>query len=95
MSSQRVPWRLGGSRGPLEPVQLQALPQRQRQPARAPLGATGTAQGLELDLNHFAVQLRRLPVRREQRHRHRARVAAQHLDGAAPHSVLAVVDLPR
>ena len=79
--------------GSPEPIQLQALPHRQRQPARPPLARPTQPQRLELDPHHLAVQLRHLPVRREQRHRLRTRLPAQHLDRSTPTRPLAVVDL--
>ena len=79
--------------GAPEPIQLQALPHRQRQPARPPLARPTQPQRLELDPHHLAVQLRRLPVRREQRHRFRTRLPAQHLDRSTPSRPRAVVDL--
>ena len=78
---------------PPEPVQVQTLPQHQRQPARPPLPRPPQLQRLQLDPHHLAVQLRRLPVGREQRHGLAVRAAAQHLDRPAPRRPLAVVDL--
>ena len=51
-----------------EPVQLQTLPQRQRQPACPPLARGVQGQLREPHLHHFALQLRRLPVLGKQRH---------------------------
>ena len=76
-----------------EPIQLQPLPQHPRQPARPPLTRTAQPQRLQLDPNHLAFQLRRLPVRRKQRHRLRTRRLAQHLYGTAPRRPLSIVDL--
>ena len=50
-----------------EPVQLQTLPQRQRQPACPPLARGVQGQLREPHLHHLAVELRRLPVLGKQR----------------------------
>ena len=50
-----------------EPVQLQTLPQRQRQPACPPLARGVQGQLREPHLHHLALQLRRLPVLGKQR----------------------------
>ena len=62
MSSHLVPCRLGGqARGP-EAVQIQAVPQDQGQPARPPLARVVQGHIRDVDLDHFAVQRRCLPV---------------------------------
>ena len=78
---------------PPEPIQLQPIPQHQRQPARAPLPRPMHGEVRNPHPHHLARQLRRLPVRREQRHLPRLRVAVDDLDRAAPGGPLAVVDL--
>ena len=50
-----------------EPVQLQTLPHRQRQPACPPLARGVQGQLREPHLHHLALQLRRLPVLGKQR----------------------------
>ena len=53
---------------PPEPIQLQPIPQHQRQPARTPLPRPVHGEIRDLHLHDLARRLRRLPVRREQRH---------------------------
>ena len=80
--------------GTPEPIQFQPVPQRQRQPARAPLPRPVRTQRMDLDPHHLAGQLRRLPVLGEQRHRPGPGIPLRHLDRAAPRRALPVVDLP-
>ena len=76
-----------------KPIQTQPIPQCQRQPTRTPLPWTVQAKILDVDPNHLAIQLRRFPIRRKQRHRRRTRIPPQHLDRSAPGRALTVVDL--
>ena len=76
-----------------ETVQPETVPQRQRQPAGAPLARIAQFQFVELDLHDIAIQHRRGPVLGKQRHLLQRRAAAENLDRAAPLGALAVVDL--
>ena len=76
-----------------EAVQVQAIPQAQRQPARPPLARIVQRHLRQVDLHHLAIQRRRVAIVGKQRHLPRPRLALHHLDGAAPGRALAVVDL--
>ena len=76
-----------------EPIQLQSIPKRQRQPAPTPLPWPVHAELLDVDPNRLAVQFRGFAIIGKQRHRRRSTIPLQHLDGPAPRRPLAVVDL--
>ena len=76
-----------------EPIQLQAIPKRQCQPASPPLARALQTEILDVDANRLAFQLRCFPIVGKQRHRHGPRIPLQHLDRPAPGRPLAVVDL--
>ena len=78
---------------PPEPVQLQPIPKRQRQPARAPLPRPMQPHVPDVHSHHLARQIRGFPIGREQRHLRRTRSVPQHFDRAAPRRALAIVDL--
>ena len=76
-----------------EPIQLQSIPKRQRQPAPTPLPWPVHAELLDVDPDRLAVQFRGFASIGEKRHRRRSTIPLQHLDGPAPRRPLAVVDL--
>ena len=78
-----------------ESVEFQLLPQLERQPARAPLTGTMHPYLVELDLDHFTIELWALTVRGKQRHLLCAGIRLQHVDCAAPRGFLAIVDFRR
>ena len=88
LPARRQPW------SP-EPIQLQSIPKRQRQPAPTPLPWPVHAELLDVDPNRLASQFRGFAIIGEKRHRRRSTIPLQHLDGPAPRSPLAVVDSPR
>ena len=53
-----------------EPIQLQAIPKRQRQPASPPLARAVQTEILDVDANRLAIQLRCFPIVGKQRHRY-------------------------
>ncbi len=53
-----------------EPIQLQAIPKRQCQPASPPLAWAVQTEILDVDANRLAIQLRCFPIVGKQRHRH-------------------------
>jgi hypothetical protein len=84
----------GQTRGP-EPIELQLLPQVQRQPAGAPLARSAQAKLRQPQPNDRGVRQKAFgAIFGKQRQRLRMiRGFVQHLDGAPPRQLLRVVDL--